>query len=182
MSLGTVREVVLDVETTGFGTSNDRIIEIGVVEVVNYEPTDEYFHQIVNPRNIILPSKITEITGLRDQDLVGKPRFSMIAKDILDFIGDSLIVAHHANFDRQFVNSELASAYLPKIPDKQWVCSLNLARSKLKLTSYSLDSLCKFFGISLAHRKKHGALIDARLTAQLYSRLRALPEQIELNL
>ena len=182
MSLGTVREVVLDVETTGLGTSKDRIIEIGVVEVVNYEPTDEHFHQIVNPRNILLPSDITRLTGLTDQDLVGKPRFSMIAKDLLEFIGDSMIVAHHANFDRQFVNSELARAHLPRIPDERWVCSLKLAKSKLRLRSYSLDSLCMYFGISLAPRKKHGALIDARLTAQLYSRLRALPEQGELNL
>lgn len=182
MSLGTVREVVLDVETTGLRTREDRIIEIGVVAVVNYEPTDEYFHQIVNPRNISLPSKITQITGLTDQDLVGKPRFSMIGKDMLEFIGDSIIVAHNAKFDRKFVNSELSNAYLPKIPDEQWVCSMKLAQSKLKLRSYSLDRLCKYFGISLAHRKTHGALIDARLTAQVYSRLRALPEQTELNL
>ena len=183
MSLRTVREVVLDVETSGFSAKKgDRIIEIGVVAIVNYEPTDEYFYQVVHPRKISLSSKITEITGLTDQDLIGKPRFSMIAKDLLEFIGDSNIVAHNAEFDRDFVNSELYEAYLSKIPEERWICSLKLARSKLILNNYSLDSLCKHFGISLAHRKKHGALIDARLAAQIYSRLRALPEQPELNL
>lgn len=178
-----LREVVLDVETTGLKPKKgNRVIEIGVVAVVNNEPTKEYFHQIVNPGRISVPSEITKITGLRDQDLVGKPRFSMIAKDLLEFNGDSSIVAHNAEFDRDFVNSELNRVNRHKLPDHQWICSLKLARSKLILKRYSLDDLCKYFGISLAERTRHGALIDARLTAQLYSRLKKLPVQAELNL
>ena len=160
----------------------DRIIEIGVVSMVNYELTGEYFSEIVNPSRISLSPVITKITGLKDQDLVGRPRFSKIAKDLLEFIGDSKIVAHNAEFDSDFVNSELYRAYLPAIPNEQWICSLKLARTKLILGRYSLDKLCEYFGISLTQREKHRALQDASLTAQVYSRLRALPEQPEFLL
>ena len=183
MSLETVREVVLDVETSGGGQSmENRIIEIGVVEVINYKPTKEYFHHVVNPGKIRLSSKITKLTGLRKQDLEGKPKFSQIAVDLLAFIGDSKIIAHNAQFDRYFVNSELYQAYRPMIPEEQWICSLELARSTLNLQRYSLDHLCNRFGISLATRDKHGALIDARLTSQVYSRLRAMSVQNDLGL
>ncbi len=183
MSLETVREVVLDVETSGLKPSmENRIIEIGVVEVVNYKPTEEYFHHVINPGKISLSPKITKLTGLRDQDLVGKPKFSRIVDDLLAFIGDSKIVAHNAEFDRDFVNFELYQAYRPMIPEEQWICSLELARSKLELRQYSLDHLCNRFGISLATRDKHGALIDARLTSQVYSRLRTMSIQNVLGL
>lgn len=183
MSLETLREVVLDVETSGLKPGMEsRIIEIGVVEVINYKPTEEYFHHVVNPGKISLSSEITDLTGLRDQDLVGKPKFSRIVGDLLAFIGDSKIIAHNAKFDRDFFNFELYQAYRPKIPEEQWICSLELARSKLELSRYSLDHLCNCFGISLETREKHGALIDACLTSQVYSKLRAMSEQNDLGL
>lgn len=183
MSLETVREVVLDVETSGLKPGPEsRIIEIGVVEVLNYKPTEKYFHHVVNPGKIRLSSGITDLTGLRDQDLDGKPKFSRIVDDLLDFIGDSKIIAHNAQFDRSFVNFELYKLYRPMIPDEQWICSLELARSKLNMGQYSLDHLCNRFRISLETRVKHGALIDALLTSQVYSRLRAMSVQNDLVL
>lgn len=89
MAFGSIeREVVLDVETTGFSPARgDRIIEIGVVELIDFEPTGNNFHHIVNPGDIDLSPRITRITGIREEDFVGKRKFEKLASDLRDFIG-----------------------------------------------------------------------------------------------
>ena len=163
------REVVLDVETTGFSPSKgDRIIEIGVVELINHVPTGKCFHQVIDPGNIELSRRITEITGLRKENLVGKPNFTEVEKDLVDFIGSSEIIAHNESFDRRFINFQLEQ----KIPESQWLCSMRLAKSLLKLKSNKLEALCEHFDISLENRRNHGALVDSFLTAKVYARLK----------
>lgn len=176
-----IREVVLDVETTGFSPDKgDRVIEIGAVELKNYQMTGEYFHTIINPERIRLSRRITEITGIAGSDLVGKPKFEEVAYDLREFIGASRVFAHNASFDRRFVNFELERANQREIPSEQWDCTLRLAKSKFDLRSYTLDALCEHLGISLESREKHhGALIDCRLTAQLYARL--MGEKVDCN-
>ena len=177
MSFGSKeREVVLDVETTGFSPARgDRIIEIGVVELIDFEPTGNNFHHIVNPKDIDLSPRITRITGIREEDLVGKPKFEGLASDLRDFIGSSKVIAHNATFDRSFVNHELSLSDEQMIPEKQWKCTMKLARSKVVLNSYTLDALCNRFHISLESREPHhGALIDSLLTSEVYARLRGL--------
>jgi len=90
----------------------------------------------------------------------------------LDFVGDAPIVAHNAAFDRTFVNHELGLCGRVEIIEHRWVDTLVLARARFPGMANSLDALCRRFKISLADREKHGALIDARLLADVYLELK----------
>jgi DNA polymerase-3 subunit epsilon len=96
----------------------------------------------------------------------------VVGRGLLEFVGDSPIVAHNAAFDRGFVNHELSLAGLNLLPDARWIDSLALAQKRFPGMYNSLDALCKRFKISLAERDKHGALIDAQLLAGVYLELR----------
>jgi len=105
------REIVFDTETTGFDArGDDRITEIGCVEIIDFLPTGKHFHAYINPRRSV-PEKVTEITGLTQEFLIDNGIFfEDAAQGFLDFIGDSQLVAHNADFDRGFVNAELDRA------------------------------------------------------------------------
>jgi len=167
-----VREIVFDTETTGFDArGDDRVTEIGCVEVIDLIPTGEIFHAYVNPERDI-PEKVTEITGLTREFLSDKPLFADHAQAFLDFVGDSDLVAHNADFDRGFINAELERAGYDPIPTNRFIDTLRIARSKFPGSPASLDALCKRFGISLTSRSKHGAIIDSELLAQVYLELK----------
>ena len=171
-----VREVVLDLETTGFAyNGRDRIIEIGVVELIDYDLTGNEFRRLVKPgRNEISP-RITKLTGISNEDVAYEKMFKhpSVVVELIEFIGDSQIVAHNARFDRNFLNAELNRAGEKEFPKDRWIDTLRLAKeTSLDLSSYKLDALCDQFRISRESRKSnHGALIDARLTARVYQRL-----------
>mgnify|MGYP000262372609 CR=1 FL=1 len=162
------REIVFDTETTGFDAKgSDRITEIGCVEVIDFMPTGETFHTYLDPQRDV-PEKVTEITGLTTEFLRGKPLFADQAQAFLDFVGDSNLVAHNADFDRGFVNAELERAGYDPIPTKRFIDTLRIARSKFPGSPASLDALCKRFNISLTSRSKHGAIVDAELLVEVY--------------
>jgi DNA polymerase-3 subunit epsilon len=96
---------------------------------------------------------------------------------LLEFIGDAVLVAHNAGFDRGFVNHELKRANRPILEEARWIDSLPLAQKKFPGMYNSLDALCKRFKISLADRTKHGALLDAQLLAGVYLELRGGKER-----
>ena len=175
-----VREVVLDLETTGFAyTGRDRIIEIGVVELIDYDLTGNEFRRLVKPgRNEISP-RITKLTGISNEDVAYEKMFKhpSVVAELIEFIGDSQIVAHNARFDRNFLNAELNRAGEKEFPKDRWIDTLRLAKeTSPDLSSYKLDALCDQFRISRESRKSnHGALIDARLTARVYQRLLCAP-------
>lgn len=167
-----LREIVFDTETTGFDAQgDDRITEIGCVEVIDLLPTGNTYHTYLDPQRDV-PEKVTEITGLTREFLTGKPLFADAAQDFLDFVGDSALVAHNADFDRGFINAELVRAGLAPIPDDRFIDTLRIARSQFPGSPASLDALCKRFGVSLTSRSKHGAIIDAELLAEVYLDLR----------
>ncbi len=162
------REIVFDTETTGFDAwGEDRITEIGCVEILDLIPTGNTFHTYLDPKRDI-PEKVTEITGLTREFLDGKPLFSDKAQEFLDFVGDAQLVAHNAEFDMGFVNAELVRAGREPVPAKRFTDTLKIARAKFPGSPASLDALCKRFDISLASRDKHGALVDAELLARVY--------------
>ncbi len=162
------REIVFDTETTGFDAwGDDRITEIGCVEIIDLMPTGETFHTYLDPLRDI-PEKVTEITGLTREFLTGKPLFSDQAQAFIDFVGDSQMVAHNAEFDMGFVNAELTRAGYDPYPKSRFTDTLKIARAKFPGSPASLDALCKRFSISLTSRNKHGALIDAELLAEVY--------------
>lgn len=162
------REIVFDTETTGFDAKGlDKITEIGCIEVIDFIPTGESFHVYLDPQRDV-PEKVTEITGLTREFLHGKPLFADVAQDFLDFVKDSNLVAHNADFDRGFINAELERAGFDPVPKKQFIDTLRIARSKFPGSPASLDALCKRFNISLTSRSKHGAIVDAELLAEVY--------------
>jgi len=165
------REIVFDTETTGFDArGEDRITEIGCIEVIDFIPTGREFHAYCNPQREV-PERVVEITGLTTEFLSDKPLFKDVAREFLDFIGDSPLVAHNADFDRGFINAELERNGFKPVPSNRFIDTLRLARAKVPGSPATLDALCKRFDISLASRDKHGAIIDSELLALVYLEL-----------
>ena len=99
------RKLILDTETTGLDFDNDRIIEIGIVELIDNVLTQNYFHEYINPgMDIIIAQKIH---GITNEFLINKPTFNKVAQKFLNFIKDDIIVIHNAEFDTNFINKEL---------------------------------------------------------------------------
>lgn len=166
-----VREIVFDTETTGLNpATGDRMVEIGCVELINRVDTGRHFHAYFNPDRD-MPSEAEAVHGLSAHFLSAQPRFAERAADILDFIGDSPLVAHNANFDFGFLNHELGRCGLPSVCTTRMVDTLTIARSKHPGAKHSLDALCTRFGVDRSLRIKHGALLDAQLLAQVYVEL-----------
>ncbi|MFT4089641.1 MAG: DNA polymerase III subunit epsilon [Asticcacaulis sp.] len=165
------REIVLDTETTGIDPrKGHRLIEIGCLEIEDLLPTGRTFHRYVNPERLIEPDAI-RVHGITDAMVADKPKFAEIVDQMLEFIGDSKIIAHNAAFDRGFVNMELERQNRGLLEAEQWIDTLEMARNRFPGMANSLDALCKRFNISLAERDKHGALLDARLLAGVYLEL-----------
>ena len=166
-----MRELVLDTETTGLDPENgDRIVEIGIIELSNHIKTGKKFHYYINPEresNI----KAEKIHGLTREFLSDKFKFSEIADELVEFISDSKLIIHNANFDVSFINSELKRCNLDNLNNNNIIDTLILARKKYPGHSVSLDTLCRRFGIDISNRKIHGALLDAELLSLVYLEL-----------
>lgn len=168
------REIVLDTETTGLDArSGHRLIEIGCIELEDLLPTGRSFHRFVHPERDIDPGA-ERVHGISLTFLADKPRFSEpdVCDSLLEFIGESPVIAHNAGFDRGFLNLELEMAGRGTVADHRWIDTLALAQKRFPGMYNSLDALCKRFKISLVERDKHGALIDARLLAAVYMELK----------
>ncbi|MBU4434267.1 MAG: DNA polymerase III subunit epsilon [Alphaproteobacteria bacterium] len=171
------REIILDTETTGFDPkTGDRLVEIGCIEVLDFMPTGKSFHEYCDPLRD-MPAEAQKVHGLSSEFLTGKPRFEAIADRFLEFVGDSVVVAHNAAFDRSFVNFELQKCGRGILPESQWVDTLAMAKKRFPGMYNSLDALCKRYKISLESRDKHGALIDAHLLAEVYLELQGGKER-----
>ena len=166
-----MREIVFDTETTGLNPAGgDRMVEIGCIESVHRVETGRTFHAYFNPERD-MPFEAQEVHGLSNLFLSDKPRFSELAEELLDFLGDSPLVAHNAGFDFGFLNFELEKCGRSTVSMRRMVDTLTLARSRHPGAKHSLDALCMRFGIDRSHRVKHGALLDAQLLAQVYVEL-----------
>ncbi len=166
-----MREIVFDTETTGLSPQNgDRLVEIGCVELFNRVETGRFFHAYCNPQRP-MPSEAEAVHGLSDRFLSDKPLFHEMCEELLEFIGDSPLVAHNASFDFGFLNHELGGCSRPGICHTRMVDTLVLARQRFPGAKHSLDALCTRFGVDRSIRIKHGALVDARLLAQVYVEL-----------
>ena len=166
-----MREIVFDTETTGLNPhSGDRLVEIGCVELFNRVETGRTFHSYFNPMRP-MPSEAEAVHGLSDRFLSDKPLFGDVCEDLLEFIGDSPLVAHNASFDFGFINHELGQCGRPTVCSSRMIDTLPIARQKFPGAKHSLDALCTRFGVDRSLRVKHGALIDAQLLAQVYVEL-----------
>lgn len=168
---GNMREIIFDTETTGLDPqSGDRLVEIGCVEMVNRVATGRTYHAYFNPERD-MPAQAEAVHGLSAAFLSDKPLFVEKVEEILEFMGDSPLVAHNAGFDMGFLNMELARCGIDILPRERMVDTVAIARVRHPGAKNSLDALCTRYGIDRSHRTKHGALLDAELLAQVYVEL-----------
>ncbi|MCV9967356.1 DNA polymerase III subunit epsilon [Pararhizobium sp. BT-229] len=163
-----MREIIFDTETTGLDNRQDRVIEIGGIELDNHFPTGRSFHVYINPGDRKVHPDALAVHGISDEFLKDKPVFAGIVDDLIGFFGEARWVAHNATFDMGFINAEFARLGLPPVANDLVTDTLALARRKHPMGPNSLDALCRRYGIDNSHRTKHGALLDSELLAEVY--------------
>jgi len=166
-----MREIIFDTETTGFDPlTGDRMVEIGCIELVNRVPTGATWHSYFNPQRA-MPASAQAVHGLSDAFLLDKHLFVHRVEELMEFLGDSMLVAHNARFDFGFLNHELKLCSRPEVSLDRMIDTVAMARTAHPGAKHSLDALCTRYGIDRSHRVKHGALLDAELLAQVYIEL-----------
>ena len=177
-----MREIILDIETSGLDyKEGHRIIEIGCIEL-NRKEVGSHFHQYINPLKTLTEENI-KIHGITNEFLEDKPLFEDVADKFLNFIEDSQIIAHNANFDVGFLNHELEKISKPQIAKDRVVDTVVIARNRFPGQQVNLDSLVKKLKVnSLVDREFHGALKDAKILTDVYLELQGINQMgLELN-
>jgi len=177
-----MREIILDIETSGLDyKEGHRIIEIGCVEL-NRKEVGSHFHQYINPLKTLTEENI-KIHGITNEFLEDKPLFEDVADKFLNFIEDSQIIAHNANFDVGFLNYELEKISKPQIAKDRVVDTVVIARNRFPGQQVNLDALVKKLKVnSLVDREFHGALKDAKILTDVYLELQGINQMgLELN-
>ncbi len=168
--MSNVRQIILDTETTGLEVGEGhRVIEIGCVELISRRVTSKNFHHYLNPDRAIDPGA-QEVHGISNDFLADKPRFADIAPSLLEYLRGAELVIHNAAFDVGFLDKELERAgYSEKLGQ---ICGIvdtvSMARRLHPGQKANLDALCKRYGVDNSNRDLHGALLDARLLADVY--------------
>jgi DNA polymerase III subunit epsilon len=166
-----MRQIILDTETTGLEPAQGhRIIEIGCVELVNRRPTGRTFQRYLNPDREIDPGA-QAVHGLSGAFLANQPRFGEVVEEFVAFVSGAELIIHNAPFDVGFVDHEFG-----RLPPPQRLLTdlcaildtLALARQLHPGQRNSLDALCKRYGVDNSNRDLHGALLDARILADVY--------------
>jgi len=166
-----MRQIVLDTETTGLEVSQGhRVIEIGCIELINRRVTGNHWHYYFNPdREVDIGA--FEVHGISNEFLQDKPRFAEFAEDFYGYVKGAELVIHNAAFDVGFLNRELTLLDAPLAPLEECCAVLDtlmLARQKHPGQKNNLDALCKRYDIDNSQRSLHGALLDARILADVY--------------
>lgn len=164
------RQIVVDTETTGLEVDQGhRIIEIGCIELKNRRPTPNHFHRYVNPDREI-DAGATQVHGITNEKVANEPKFALLAQELWDYLQGAELLIHNAAFDIGFLNAGFADAGITqKLQD---VCTITdtvaMARKLHPGQKASLDALCKRYSVDNSNRDYHGALLDARLLADVY--------------
>ena len=165
------RRLILDTETTGLDFDKDRIIEIACLELIDDVFSGEKFHNYYSPENIIINKQSEEIHGLSNDFLKKYKSFESEIQSFLEFIGNSQLIIHNAQFDLNMINNALKRIGKNKIPEEQTLCTLELSKKKFPGSKNNLNALCRRFGISLEEREKHSAITDCFLLLQVFQEL-----------
>ena len=165
-----MRQIILDTETTGLSADGgDRVIEIGCVEMVSRKLTGNNKHFYLNPERDS-HEEAFKVHGISNEFLRDKPKFIVVAAELMDYLQGAEVIIHNAPFDVGFLNKELALIGMPVF--KQWVGSvtdtLTMAKEMFPGKRNSLDALCDRLGVDNSGRTLHGALLDAELLADVY--------------
>ncbi len=166
-----MRQIILDTETTGLSPNEGhRIIEIGCVELINRQYTNNNFHFYINPERTIEAGAIN-VHGITNEFLVDKPLFGEVADDLYNYLKGAEVIAHNAPFDLGFLNYEF-NLYNPDLNKLDKIATITdtlaIARKLHPGQRNSLDALCKRYSVDSSERDLHGALLDARILAEVY--------------
>jgi len=161
---------VVDIETTGLSIKGNRITEIAALKVSGTRIVDK-FEMLVNPE-VKIPAEITQLTGI-DNNLVRKQKtIDKVLPKFLDFLGDSIVVAHNATFDYNFLDYNI-NKYLNKNLKNKSLCTVKLARKLFPdIISCRLSSLCNYFDIENVNA--HRAMSDCFVTNKLFLKFQAI--------
>ena len=160
--------VVFDLETTGAKVPPCRITEIGAYRVSGGQVTEK-FQTLVNPE-MPIPTFITQLTGIDDEMVRDAPRFADVAHDLLEFIGDSILVAHNSGFDMRFLNYEIGRVFPDYRVANPCLCTVKLSRKLLPdIVNHKLKTVAEHSSIDLTNH--HRAAADAHATAHIFVNL-----------
>jgi DNA polymerase III epsilon subunit family exonuclease len=157
--------VVVDVEATGAKTPPNRLIELGAYRIRGGQIVDKFL-SLVNPE-IPIPRFVMSLTGISNEMVRSAPVFAEVAPGWLDFVSDSVLVAHNAGFDTSFLNHEISRVYPGHRMLNPHLCTVRLSRRVLPdLSNHRLDTIASHFSIPIASRHRAGS--DALATAEIF--------------
>jgi len=157
--------VVVDVEATGAKTPPNRLIELGAYRIRGARVVDK-FVTLVNPE-IPIPRFVATLTGISNDMVRGAPVFADVAPQWLDFVSDSVLVAHNAPFDTSFLNHEISRVYPGHRMVNPHLCTVRLSRRAMPdLSNHRLETIASHFSIPIASRHRAGS--DALATAEIF--------------
>jgi DNA polymerase-3 subunit alpha (Gram-positive type) len=158
---------IVDIETTGLNPGTDEIIEIGAIKIENREIKD-IFNKLVRPEKQV-PENITNLTGITQDMVAGEFPIKPVISQFVNFIGNTIIVAHNAEFDTSFLKNSMKK-WLNSDMDNLIVCTVLISRDILpNLDNHKLHTVAKYFGLEVTNR--HRAIGDAELTYQIWLHL-----------
>lgn len=191
-----MRTIFYDTETTGKEhQKGHRVVEVAFVEMIDGELTGNNYHSLVNPERDI-PAEVVLIHGITNEMVATAPKFKDILPDILEFIRGADMVAHNAEFDEKFINSEMEIAkhnesFWGVVGDTKDTIDMSrkIWRGKDPATikedgkgaknyKHSLDAVMERCGIDSSKRVHHGALIDSQLLAEAFLAMKKLIEEM----
>lgn len=159
---------VIDTETTGLSPVYDSLIEVAACRVRDNEIVDTY-SSLINP-GFEIDEFITDLTGITNDMLAGAPDAATVLKRFVDFVGDSLLVAHNANFDINFLYDSCEEVLNTPFSNS-FVDTMRVAKRMFPdFEHYRLRDLVKYYGIE--HKDAHRALGDAMATKEVYELLK----------
>lgn len=163
------RQLIMDTETTGLDAlKGDRIIEVGIVELVGRKFTGEKLHVYINPQRG-MDDEVIRIHGISEAFLTDKPTFDQVAQSLYDFMDGAEIIAHNATFDMNFLNMEFAKVGLNDFANRVQVTdSLAMAKQQYPGQKNTLDALVRRLDVGKQDRTFHGALLDSEILAEVY--------------
>ena len=166
--------VVVDVEATGARTPPNRLIELGAYRIRHGRIVDNFL-SLVNPE-IPIPRFVASLTGISNDMVKRAPVFAELAPQWLDFVSDSVLIAHNSNFDTNFLNHEISRVYPGHRMVNPHLCTVKLSRRVLPgLLNHRLDTIAEHFSITIPSRHRAGC--DALATAEIFIHLLAKLEE-----
>lgn len=179
-----MRQIILDTETTGLEVDQGhRVIEIGCLELINRRPIRKTLHKYLNPDREIDAGAV-QVHGLTNSFLADKPLFHEIAEELRNFLSGAELIIHNAAFDVGFLNKEFQRCGYdqPLLEICKITDTVAMARKLHPGQKVNLDALCRRYGVDNSGRDFHGALLDARLLADVYLAMTGGQSRLTLEL